>query len=98
MELTTEKIGDVIVVILPGEQLDASNAKEFKRDIAPLLGSRRVPVIVAATERDRRRFEAVWDDETGPRALRAGPDAQDIRYLQHEGRGPAIVLAVRKEG
>ena len=37
MELTTEKIGDVTVVVLPGEQLDASNAKEFKRDIAPLL-------------------------------------------------------------
>ena len=24
-------------MVLPGEQLDASNAKEFKRDIAPLL-------------------------------------------------------------
>ena len=40
MELTTEKIGDVTVVVLPGEQLDASNAKEFKRDIAPLLEPR----------------------------------------------------------
>jgi anti-sigma B factor antagonist len=40
MQLTTEKIGDVTVVILPGEQLDASNAKEFKRDIAPLLEPR----------------------------------------------------------
>ena len=37
MELTTEKIGDVTVVVLPGEQLDAGNAKEFKRDIAPVL-------------------------------------------------------------
>jgi anti-sigma B factor antagonist len=37
MELTTEKVGDVIVVIVPGEQLDASNAKEFKRDIATIL-------------------------------------------------------------
>jgi len=37
MELTTEKIGDVTVVVLPGEQLDASNAKEFKRDVTPLL-------------------------------------------------------------
>ena len=26
MELTTEKIGDVTVVVLPGEQLDAGNA------------------------------------------------------------------------
>jgi anti-sigma B factor antagonist len=40
MELTTEKIGDVTVVVLSGEQLDAGNAKEFKRDIAPLLEPR----------------------------------------------------------
>ena len=37
MDMTTETIGDVTVVILPGEQLDAGNAKDFKRDIAPLL-------------------------------------------------------------
>src|SRR6185503_4649962 len=37
MELASEKIGDVTVVVLPGEQLDAGNAKEFKRDIAPVL-------------------------------------------------------------
>jgi len=37
MELMTERIGDVIVVALPGDMLDASNAKEFKRDIAPVL-------------------------------------------------------------
>jgi anti-sigma B factor antagonist len=37
MELTTEKIGDVTVVVLPGEQLDAGNAKEFKRAMAPVL-------------------------------------------------------------
>jgi anti-sigma B factor antagonist len=37
MELTIEKIGDVTVVELPGEQLDASNAKEFKQEIAPVV-------------------------------------------------------------
>ena len=37
MEIATETIGDVTVVVLPGEQLDAGNAKEFKRDVAPLL-------------------------------------------------------------
>jgi anti-sigma B factor antagonist len=37
MELATETIGDVTVVVLPGEQLDAGNAKEFKRDVAALL-------------------------------------------------------------
>ena len=37
MELRTEKVGDVIVVVVPGEQLDASNAKDLKRDIATLI-------------------------------------------------------------
>jgi len=37
MELAIEKMDDVTVVILPGEELDASNAKEFKGDVAPLL-------------------------------------------------------------
>ena len=39
MDLATRKVGDVTIVVLPGEQLDASNAKEFKRDVAPLLES-----------------------------------------------------------
>ena len=29
MELTTEQIADITIVVLPGEQLDAGNAKEF---------------------------------------------------------------------
>jgi anti-sigma B factor antagonist len=37
MELTTETVDDVTIVVLPGEQLDAGNAKEFKRDIAAVL-------------------------------------------------------------
>ena len=37
MELTTEQVADVTIVVLPGEQLDAGNAKEFKRDIAAVL-------------------------------------------------------------
>ena len=37
MELLTEKIGDITVVVLPGDQLDAGNAKEFKREIGPVL-------------------------------------------------------------
>jgi anti-sigma B factor antagonist len=40
MEMATEKTGDVTIVVLPGGQLDASNAKDFKRDIAPLLEPR----------------------------------------------------------
>jgi anti-sigma B factor antagonist len=37
MELMCESIGDVMVVILVGAQLDASTAEEFKRDITPVL-------------------------------------------------------------
>jgi anti-sigma B factor antagonist len=37
MEMTAETVGDVTVVVLPGDQLDAGNAKDFKRDVAPLL-------------------------------------------------------------
>jgi anti-sigma B factor antagonist len=38
MNLTVEKQGAVTIVLLPGEQLDASNAKDFKRDVAGTLG------------------------------------------------------------
>ena len=37
MEFQVERILDVAVVSLPMEELDASNAADFKRDIAPLL-------------------------------------------------------------
>ncbi|MGE0827380.1 MAG: STAS domain-containing protein [Candidatus Binatia bacterium] len=37
MEFTCEPLGPVMVVMLTGEQLDASTATEFKRDIAPVL-------------------------------------------------------------
>jgi anti-sigma B factor antagonist len=37
MEMTVERMGEVTIVQLIGEQLDASNAKDFKRDIASVL-------------------------------------------------------------
>jgi anti-sigma B factor antagonist len=39
MEMTVEKIGEITIVQLPGEQLDAGNAKDFKRDVAPILSA-----------------------------------------------------------
>ena len=39
MEITVEKQEGVTIVRLPGEQLDASNAKDFKRDIASILNA-----------------------------------------------------------
>ena len=41
MELASEIVGDVTIVVLPGDQLDAGNAKDFKRDVAPLLAPSR---------------------------------------------------------
>ena len=37
MQLACETVGDVAVCAIPVEELDASNAGEFKRDIAPVL-------------------------------------------------------------
>ncbi len=37
MEIAIEKINDVAVAVLPMEELDASNAGEFKSAIAPAL-------------------------------------------------------------
>ncbi len=39
MEISTERIGDVAVLMLPGEELDAGNAAEFKRSVAPILAA-----------------------------------------------------------
>jgi anti-sigma B factor antagonist len=37
MQITFQKAGDVTVATVPVEELDASNAAEFKRDMASLL-------------------------------------------------------------
>lgn len=37
MKPVLEKMGEVMVAVLPGEYLDARNAKEFKREIEPVL-------------------------------------------------------------
>lgn len=37
MQFETEKIGDVVVVKVQTEVLDAANAKEFRADITPIL-------------------------------------------------------------
>jgi anti-sigma B factor antagonist len=37
MEIAVDHIGDVAIAVLPVDELDASNAGEFKRDIAPVL-------------------------------------------------------------
>jgi anti-sigma B factor antagonist len=37
MHITVETVGDVAVASVPVEELDAANAAEFKRDIAPAI-------------------------------------------------------------
>jgi anti-sigma B factor antagonist len=39
MAITIDRLGDVTVAVVPMEELDASNAAQFKRDVAPLLES-----------------------------------------------------------
>ena len=39
MTLIQEQVGDVVVATVPVEELDAGNAAEFKRDIAPVVDS-----------------------------------------------------------
>ena len=39
MEIPVDKVGSVTVVVIPVEELDAGNAGEFKRDIAPILAT-----------------------------------------------------------
>jgi anti-sigma B factor antagonist len=37
MEIAADKTGDVAVVLIPVDELDASNVGELKRDVAPVL-------------------------------------------------------------
>ena len=37
MEIAVDKMGDVAVATIPVDELDASNAADLKRDIAPIL-------------------------------------------------------------
>jgi anti-sigma B factor antagonist len=37
MDIPVDKIGDILVAVIPVEELDASNTGEFKRDIAGVL-------------------------------------------------------------
>jgi anti-sigma B factor antagonist len=37
MDLAVERMGDVAVVTMPIEELDASNTADFKRDMSPIL-------------------------------------------------------------
>lgn len=37
MDLSVDKVGEVVVVTLPGEELDASNTQDFKKEVESLL-------------------------------------------------------------
>ena len=88
MQLAIETIGDVATVAVPVDELDASNAAELKRDLAPLLqantrvvldleshpvhGQLRIggdAFMPAAAQRQKGRFETVWDVQAGSGSL-----------------------------
>ena len=37
MDFTIEEVGDIAVVLLPGETLDVSNGQDFRHDVAAVL-------------------------------------------------------------
>lgn len=39
MEIPVDKVGNVMVAVIPVDELDASNAGEFKRNIAPIVAA-----------------------------------------------------------
>jgi len=39
MNMSIEKMGPISLMVLPGTTLDASNAKDFKREIEPMLAA-----------------------------------------------------------
>ena len=41
IDVSVEKVGDVAVVTLPGEELDASNTPEFKKEVESVLEANR---------------------------------------------------------
>lgn len=45
MNLVSNQMGDVTVTTIPVEELDASNAGEFKRDIAPVIDAQNKVVL-----------------------------------------------------
>jgi anti-sigma B factor antagonist len=45
MQAIVERVDDVTVVVLPGVSLDASNAKEFKQGMTPLLNTQSSKVV-----------------------------------------------------
>ncbi len=45
MEIAVVNIGDVAVALVPVDELDASNAADLKRDIAPIVGANTKVVI-----------------------------------------------------
>ncbi|MBW1721808.1 MAG: STAS domain-containing protein [Deltaproteobacteria bacterium] len=51
MDFSTEKHGDVVVLSLQGDVLDADNSQEFKKDIASVLESNKKVVFDMRTMR-----------------------------------------------
>ncbi len=39
MDIAVERVGEVAIVVMPVDELDAGNTAEFKRDMAPVLES-----------------------------------------------------------
>ena len=81
MQIAVEKVGDVAVAAVPVEELDASNAGEFKRDMAPVLD------VNAKLVLDLSRLRFV--DSSG-----LGAFISCLRKAERQGRRPEAVWHV----
>jgi anti-sigma B factor antagonist len=92
MQLTVEKVGDVAVVTLNLEQFDASNADEFRQQIAPVLRDSRKVVL------DLGRVQFV--DSRGIGAIlsclkQLAPAGGDLKLCQVNKRVRSVFETVR---
>lgn len=84
MELRTEPVGEVTVVTIPGDTLDAGNSQEFKNDVAPVLEQHRQVVFDMS--------ELTFVDSSGCGAL-----LSCLRKVEEEGRGDLLLCSVSSQ-
>ncbi len=84
MELRTEPAGEVTLVMIPGDTLDAGNSQEFKNEVAPILEQHRQVVFDMSG--------LIFVDSSGCGAL-----LSCLRKVKDEGRGDLLLCSVSSQ-
>ena len=87
MQIAFEKVGDVAVAAVPVEELDASNAGEFKRDIAPVLDANTKLVLDLSPPALRRQLRTGRVHFLPPEAERQGRRPEAVRHVEAGASG-----------